>query len=92
MNIKSISRTEQDIDRCLPSNLSNEVRPAFGKWPISKRYPMPTCAKNAEIVMPSYLERGVEHIGCRRGQFDINVEPAVLDRASHNNLRFVGRD
>lgn len=89
-NPKSIGRPEQDINRCLPRNFRNEVCPALGERTIPKRYPMPARSKNAEIVMPLYLERDIEHVRSRRGQLDINFEAAVLDCALHDNLHFEG--
>jgi hypothetical protein len=86
MDAKSIGRSEQEINCCLASNFGNEVRPALGKRAVSKRYPTPARAENAEIVMAPYLERDIEHVRSRRGQFDINFEPAILDRALHADL------
>ncbi len=86
--MKSISGAEQNVNRCLPSDLGNKVRPTSGKWAVSKRYPMPMRAKYAEIVALLYLERDIEHIWSGWDQLDINFKSAVLDRALHDNLRY----
>lgn len=88
-HMKSISGAEQNVNRCLPSDLGNKVRPASGKWAVSKRYPMPMRAKYAEIVAPLYLEHDIEHIWSGWDQLDINFKSAVLDRALHDNLRYL---
>jgi hypothetical protein len=50
---------------------------------------MPMRTKYAEIVAPLYLERDIEHIWSGCDQLDINFKSAVLDRALHDNLRYL---